>query len=517
VTEIARTLTAPLHARLPVSVTARVATLASLFSVMFLLGLGFSVSQLNRVDEAWFVQVIARMRAGDVLYRDIAYGAGPLPAYLTEALTYILGVDVLSEKLVTVFAFAASATLAWVVAERLGLGLKGRLFVLGGIAYFSPPLQLPAYGPLATTFVVAALLAALVCRASGQPRTRLLASVAGGAACGFAFVCKQNVGVYALLAFVGVLLVDRRLRNAVVAAASFAGSTGVVLVPVLLWGGFGRYVDYGFTGKGEYVHLRAGPVGAFGDLLETIEKTDSSATAQAAYWAGRLTLPCFAALALVALLPAVRKRRSPVVLPLLLFAAAAGATLYPRFDATHTAYVGAPLVLLIAYALNVSSARVPRAAWLVVALWLGFAIVSMATLPIRLMRSPNAQLSELPHLHGAFVNPAYESRWRREAAQLAVAAAGDPDGLLLLVPDAGFRYLTAGLENPTPFDYPFVTTFGRNGQARVISLLRAGAIRRVCVTAAWSGAEPRQLVGYVRSTMVRGRRLLTCTLYERAG
>ena len=56
------------------------------FATTFALGLGFSLRLLNPADESWFVQVIARMRAGDVLYRDIAYGAGPLPAYATAGL-----------------------------------------------------------------------------------------------------------------------------------------------------------------------------------------------------------------------------------------------------------------------------------------------------------------------------------------------------------------------------------------------------------------------------------------------
>ena len=79
----------------------RVKTLTTMgvFAAMFALGLGFSLRLLNPWDESWFVQVVARMRAGDVLYRDISYGAGPLPAYASEAVTYLTGIDVLAVKL----------------------------------------------------------------------------------------------------------------------------------------------------------------------------------------------------------------------------------------------------------------------------------------------------------------------------------------------------------------------------------------------------------------------------------
>ena len=85
--------------------------------------------------------------------------------------------------------------------------------------------------------------------------------------------------------------------------------------------------------------------------------------------------------------------------------------------------------------------------------------------------------------------------------------------MLLLTPDAGFRYLTSGLRNPTAFDFPFVTTFGTDGQRRVIDALAAGRIKRVCVAADWFGFEPTQLVGYIRRTMQPGADLGLCRLY----
>ena len=107
-------------------------------------------------------------------------------------------------------------------------------------------------------------------------------------------------------------------------------------------------------------------------------------------------------------------------------------------------------------------------------------------------------------------------RWRREAARLVSAAHGDSDGLLLLVPDAGLRYLTTGLRNPTPFDFPFATTFGSDGEQDVVSALTSGRIARVCLAGEWFGLEPKRLTGYVRSAMRRGANLGLCTLFSQA-
>jgi hypothetical protein len=494
----------------------RALTAAAVFTAMSVLGLGFSIRLLNPW-ESWFLQVVARMRAGDVLYRDISYGAGPLPAYLTEATTYVISVDVLAVKLVVVLAFAATGTLAWLIAEHLEIGIGGRLLLIAALAYFAPPLQQPPYSPLATAFLLGALLAALVSRRVETPAARTLADVAGGAACALAFASKQNVGVYALAALVLTYVVERRLRAVLWAAGSFVAVVGGLLLPVWLSGGFKGYLDYGFTGKGAYIHAQVPFTLSLTGVVDTVTGVRSLADADAAYWAIGFFLPCLAAGGLIALAFAFRNGRRPDAVPIVAFAAAGAATLYPRFDAPHVAYAAPPLVLLLAYTLHIWRARVPRAVFLGIAAWVGLAALLMATLPLRLAHSPNAQLSKLPHLRGAFVQPDEMARWQQEAARLVTAAHGDSDSLLLLVPDAGFRYLITGLQNPTPFDFPFVTTFGRNGEQRVVAALASGRIPRVCLAGEWFGLAPKQLVDYVRSTMRPGAELGFCRLYTRAG
>ncbi|HWJ33342.1 MAG TPA: hypothetical protein VNR59_13490 [Gaiellaceae bacterium] len=484
-------MTSVTHEAAPARVRALAWTPAYVFAATFALGLAFSVKLLDPW-EGWFLQVVSRVRAGEVLYRDVAYGAGPLPAYLAEGTTYLTSVDIIAVKLVVVAAFAGSATLAWLVAGELGIGLRGRLVVLAALAYVAPPLQQPPYAPLATTFLLGALLAAL--------RPGRTAALAGGASCALAFCSKQNVGVYALAALVLSAVVLRRALAAGWAAGTFAVVTGALLLPVAVTGGLSRYVDYGFTGKGAYLHAPDPFASTLSGVVHTVTHVSSLAELDAAYWALGFFLPALAAVSLLLLRPT---RETAVVVA---FAAAGAATLYPRFDTAHVAYAAPPLVLLVAHS---ARTKVPRALVVVASLWVGIAVVLTASLPMRLARSPNAVLSDLPHMRGTFVDRGRQDLWRRENA--AVLALGRP--LLLLVPDAGFRYLMTGLRNPTAFDFPFVTTFGKTGQERVVRALASREITRVCVAGEWFGLEPTRIVNYVRTTMRPTRRLGFCRLY----
>jgi hypothetical protein len=487
-------------------------TPAAVFATTFVLGLGFSLRLLNPADESWFVQVIARMRAGDVLYRDIAYGAGPLPAYASESVTYVTGVDVLAVKLLVVLAFAGTATIAWLIAQELQLGATGGILVLLGLAYLAPPLQQPPYAPLAGAFLLASLLFVLRARAAAK-RTTMMAAIFAGVAAALAFASKQDVGLYALAALVLTFLVERRLRSCLLALGSFAVAVGSMIGLLWLSGGLARYVDYGFTGKGAYVHARAAFTAEADGVLQALRDVHSLASAESEYWALGFFLPCLALLGFVALLAASR-RRATHRLPLLLFAAGSAATLFPRFDAEHVVFAAPPLVLLLAYAAYLWRSRLWPAARVAIAAWTAIAVVLMATLPLRLARSSTANLSTLPHLRGAFVQENDSARWLEEASQLR-AAAGTDASLFLLVPDAGFGYLTAGLRNPTAFDFPFVTTFGRDGQRRVVDDIASGRVDRVCMARRWFGLEPTRIVNYVRATMRAGARLDVCTLYAR--
>src|SRR2546430_8505045 len=104
----------------------------------------------------------------------------------------------------------------------------------------------------------------------------------------------------------------------------------------------------------------------------------------------------------------------------------------PRLNSSHSQISYA--VFCLKKKMHERRAHVHRVAVLAATTWVGVAVILMFTLPIRLARSPSANLSTLPHLRGAFVERDEEKTWRDEGARLVAAAQGDRRGLLLLVP-----------------------------------------------------------------------------------
>jgi len=471
----------------------------------------------NIADEAWFLQVVDRVRSGDVLYRDIAYGAGPLPVYVTTVVSYVVGLDVFAVKLVVVACLAAAGALTWTIGERLGFGTLGRVVIVGSLLYVSPPPEAPPYAPGAEVFALLTLLA-MVSR-STTARTAALA----GSGAGLAFVCKQNVGVLVFCAFVCDLLISprgrQRARSLLFASLGCVASAGLCLLPVVVTGAFGRFVDYGFTGKGEYIHTHASYVDALHRVEHFAVTARSPGQAETAFWALPALLPLVALAAAIALLALRARTRVPFAIPLVAASCASALALYPRADAVHVAYVSAPFVILTAYALSVLRPHVrpnvARLCFVAVSLVVAAAVVLVAKLSIRTAVEPDARLSTIPHFRGAFISLGEERKYLAQAEALRAAAGSRP--LFILVPNAAFAYLTAGIRNPTAFDFPYNSTFGRDGERRVVDEIAAGRIRRVCLgdVDEFNGREPQRLVRYVRANMDRGAPVAYCTLYTR--
>ena len=59
--------------------------------ILFASGLFVSITRgANMADESWFLQVIHRVTNGDVLYRDVFFGATPLSVYIAWVFTTLL-------------------------------------------------------------------------------------------------------------------------------------------------------------------------------------------------------------------------------------------------------------------------------------------------------------------------------------------------------------------------------------------------------------------------------------------
>ena len=101
----------------------------------------------------------------------------------------------------------------------------------------------------------------------------------------------------------------------------------------------------------------------------------------------------------------------------------------------------------------------------------------------------------------------------REAASLRAAAAGTP--LFLLVPNAGFYYLTSGVTNPTPFDYPLKSAFGAGGMTETIDRFRRGELLQLCMRRAAGLMAPDALQQYVETEMIATEDVGACVIYRR--
>ena len=56
--------------------------LVAAVAALTLVGALYSFSGVNTRDEAWFLQVVARVADGDVLYGDVFFGSTPLSVWL---------------------------------------------------------------------------------------------------------------------------------------------------------------------------------------------------------------------------------------------------------------------------------------------------------------------------------------------------------------------------------------------------------------------------------------------------
>ncbi len=483
----------------------------------------YSASGVNTRDEAWFLQVVTRVSDGDRLYRDVFFGSTPLSVWVALPLVALLGAQIAWVKLVVVAAFAATLALVVGISRQLGAGAGASLLLATAVLVLAPPHRGSLYQPLATVFLLACLAATLAYLAH-PGRQRLLALVAGGAA-GLAFASKQNVGLYALAALlVAVVIVGarRRFRDGGLALAGFGAAALVPLVPVLLTGGFGAFVDFGFTNKGAYSDL--GSVGYVqGFRMEAVEARELLQAGELPYavpsgYRAVLYLVVPAALVLLALawlrVRGVERLRVEVVG---LFALAASVAVFPRADGVHVGYVAPVLLVAGWYALDLllrrSSPRRLRVVLLAIAIALIPGMAVLAAWPALQVVDKDARLSTLPHARGVLLEPEREERMRRTAETLGREGAGG--SLFLAMPEAGFYYLVSGVENPTPYDFPLASALGGDGEDGLVEQVERGDFDAVCLGIRRAGdMTPWRLVHAVKTSMEPGERTAVCRFYR---
>jgi hypothetical protein len=492
------------------------------------------ISRLNTWDEAWFLQVITRLTHGEVLYREVFYGTTPLAAYLGAGLVALFGSELAVLKLAGIACIAGTFLLSLRIAEQLRIPLSPVVF---GAAVFL--VELPytfGYTILATMLLVAtfATLLSWYARVAAGRGSQLRWLLLTGALAGACLATKHNVGaLVGAASAISVLVLLRHHRRAS-ARESMASLTAVavpmaivplaVMVPVFLSSGLPAAMDYTIASKLDYVeHAELSYQTGFGHSLGALlpDARVSIGTVLHGLQSGRpwvYLLPPAAALA-----AAWAWWRRPEAfrgagVPLVLFTAAAVASIFPRADQSHFTVTAPVFLVAVAY---LARRAIPRAAGSVLGLCcVALAGVLMVTAPLLWLRT-GSQVSTTAHLRGVVMAPGYESQLQERAREIHMATGGQ--ATFYLFPEAGLYYLLTDVDDPTPYDFPLRTAFGTEGTRLVMDKVARGEIVRVCLDRTWGmpgplpgpfpELQPVELATWVREEMTHVATLAACDLY----
>ncbi len=501
---------------------------------LLLFGWGWGISiayDFGIADETWFLQVLTRVVGGDVLYRDVFFGATPLSVYLAAPLVALFGSEIVVLKAFVALCFVLTVLAGLATLGRLNGSRRSVPFLLLGLLAYVWPRQAAGYTPLAYACLLGCLLVTVKWQTRLADRHRSAAPsrslVSAGVLAGLCFAAKQNLGLCALgalLASIALVALQERVslsktcRALLTAFAAFTLTVGVTLLPVLLSGGIEQFIDYGFTNKRTY--LRIGGFSYLEGLRALDKRIRTIHSPEDLRWVflqtSFLLPPLTCVVMLVASIVATKQQRLFLAITGI-FAAAALAGVYPRADIEHVLYAIPPVLVCAVYAAGIVGARLPRAMQRMLSagfvLWMILGIGLIGSGALGRILSPDFERSTLPHFGGVWLTKEEHAKLQRYATTLRAATEGEQP--FLLSSQAAFYYLAAGLDNPTPFDYPLETAFGLHGQADVMAAIREGRIRWVCLKHAprYQMAAHR-LAQFVIDHMEQAADLKSCTLYR---
>ncbi len=482
-------------------------------------------------DESWFLQVLTRVVNGDVLYRDVFFGATPLAVYLAAPLVAVFGSEIVVLKAFVSLCSAVTMLLCVVTFRCLGNSRRSGAFLLLALVAYGWPRQSSGYTPLAYTCLLGSMTVILAWRMRTLERPHAVNAfetlgLAGGLA-GLCFASKQNLGAYTFAALGGVLLLTllevragwrQACRAAFVIAAAAALTVLLTLVPVLMSGAFTQFLDYGFTNKRTY--LRTAGISYFDGLRTLAQDVRLARSFDDMRWAYLETVfllpPLALAILAVACITSNRQQRGHLV-GVSCFAGAALLGVYPRADLEHVIYAIPAVLLCLAYGWRLVGSHSPRwlrySVYICLTCWFVLGIGFLVGGAVRRITSPDYERSTLPHFRGVWLTKHEHATHHRYAQELGAVSAGEQP--FMLGAYAGFSYLITGLDNPTPFDYPLVTAFGQHGMADLMRSIEHGHLRSICMTRD-NGLPftPHELKHFVRTRMEPVVDLEFCTMYR---
>lgn len=449
---------------------------------------------VNQLDEAWTLQVARRLLGGERLYDEVWFGTTPLSAYVLLAAVSLFGVEAIVLKALSALLAASCGLLVARIALQCGMRARSAAVLALLSVALAPAVPLSLYTPLAITFLLACESAtlAVVLR---RPEQRTPAALLAGALAGLSFASKQNVGALVLAALGTTLLLAepsragvRRIGAAVLAFGAVAVATVTTMVAS---GGVRNALDALGLGKGEY--LEHGVVPYHRTLVDR-----SRSLVNVQVWIDQLAgrdrdlfvttpkalLPVVAAALLAgawlawAKRPYRVRRLEPRLVAVTAFALAGFGSAFPRFDIVHLAWVAPPLVAAAGVASLFLVCHPARGLRLAVAgLAAGWALFILLG-PLSDWRSNPVRL-ELPHFSGVWTTE--RVRTEAHAAVQGLQQAVPDRTIFLVLTNASFYYLGAGLENPTRYDYPARTIVGDRELDELVHGVRTGTISTLCL------------------------------------
>jgi hypothetical protein len=290
-----------------------------------------------------------------------------------------------------------------------------------------------------------------------------------------------------------------------------------MLLPVIFSGGWDKLLDYGFVNKTTYLRV-AGISYATGvwDLLLALRGASQPVWARKFYELQIFLLPAIALFGLLVTLGVSEKRmrsRGAIVMCLVTVAAA---SVYPRVDLGHIVYAVPGFLTALVYSWHVLKMRMAlrwrRLTQLTVWLLVLAGISLYLQVSYKNVTSNEYVWSNLPHFRYKVFRASDEAYIRSQAQWLTHHTAGEPT--MILTADASLYYLAAGVNNPTPFDYPLLTAFGTSGMHEVMTALGGRRIRAVCMKKLDWPLAPVELEKYVESTLRLEEKAGPCDLYR---
>ncbi|MBI4893817.1 MAG: hypothetical protein HY821_24590 [Acidobacteria bacterium] len=428
------------------------------------------------------MHVLNRLLQGDVLYRDVYFGATPLSVLVSFPFAAALGPQLVVIRFLAATLFFCTGCLGLALLRGIGIAQPAAkwAFVLAMCGYGHPSAVLPLYNPLCYLLLLIVLAAAL--RVVRYPSAR--ASLIAGVGAGLCFAAKQNLGGYVLVALLATLAcLPERARNGSWALAGFAASAAASMLPFALRAGAAALWENMAGNKAGYLQLvRVNYWEGLRGWFEFAAVAGSRSLAEASnlYWRALFLLPALSAILLLySWLARKHERRELIAISAFFVAACLG--LFPLGDEAHTLLV-TPIALIVTLKYCPRPSRQYLRSWGTVALllWLGLGPLYWLAASWQRYANGRATFCQIAGLRGALIDSGQIGEIERTTEMLVRAAPADGK-VLIISPYAGLYYATTGLRNPTPYDYPLANVFTARAKARLQQTISLGGIRTVAV------------------------------------